>query len=348
MTLQLWGDMASDETVNTLREGAIAASRGARDDGAMRKKPAVFELTRLQPSFSFSCEALVLNGKSGTVRRMESDSTEAIAVSASVLAAAAAAAAADPPAAANGVAAGSTEHDETNPMRVIAAKSPGALETALFLAEEGGPAAARKFESVAALLSADGFSGAGFLANVVVRKFDAPSLSAPGIIPIPGCDGGSTPRSSRLPPPSRSGVDPPLTIYLGDPDEEAEPAKGIARSVGVGAVLPVTVGGGARGDLLGCIPEELLLPPPPTSGRARADDAIAHAGRAVVKSLLDGLVVGGGRGERVDVVLACSLALDDNERVIPGGARYRLVSLEPSYLSREMDNAQGMGIDGIN
>ena len=337
MTLQLWGDMASDEAVTILREGSVAASMGARD-GAMRK-PAVFELTRLQPSFSFSCEALVLNGKSGSVRRMDSDSAEAISVSASVLAAAAAATAGavDPPAAAVGAATGSAEQDEETNWRVGAAKSPNATESGRFVKREGGPAATRKFESVAALLSADGFSGAGYLTSVVVRKVDVPSLPDPGTVPItPSYGGGGGPGSSRFPPPSRSGVDPPLTLYLSDPDEAGP--EGTSPSAGVdAAVLRVTVGGAPRGELLGCVPEELLLPPL-TSGHAGAD-AVAHAGRAVVNSLLDGLVVG---GERVDVVLACSASLDANERVIPGGSVYRLVSLEPTYLSGEMDDAHGV------
>ena len=337
MTLQLWGDMASDDTVQSLREGAIAALRSSARGGAVQKPP-VFEFSRLQPSFSFSCEALVLNGKSGTVKRMESDSAEAVSVSAAVLTAAAAAAtvaAADPPTAAVEAAAGSAAHDEETIRRVDTAKSLRAGEQAArFLAEEGGPAAARRFESVAALMSADGFSGAGYLSNVVVRKVDAPSLSRPGIVLHPCCDGGGHPLNSRRPPPSRAGVDPPLTIYLGDPDE-AEPAKEMAQSAaGVEAVLRVTVGGGARCDLLGGIPGELLVPP--TGGHARVD-AVADAGRTVAKSLLGGLEV---EGERVDVVLACSAALDANERVIPGGARYRLVSLEPSYLSGEIDSAK--------
>lgn len=299
------------------------------------QRPAVFELTRLQPSFSFSCEALVLNGKSGAVKKLESDSAEAISVSSSVLAAADGDAAAAPAAAAR-----ATEHDEENNQRIDPAKSLRA-ETARLLAEEGGPAAARKFESVAALMSADGFSGAGYLSNVVVRKVEAPSVSAPGVVPNPGCHGGSRPINGRPPPPSRTGVGPPLTIYLGDPGEAGQ-AKGMAQSPGVESVVCVTVGGGARRDLVGCIPEELLLP----TGRHTRADVVAAAGRTVVKSLLDGLEIGGGRGERVDVVLACSAAVDANERVISGGTRYRLVSLQPNYIyiSGEIDDNNAKGI----
>ena len=50
----------------------------------------------------------------------------------------------------------------------------------------------------------------------------------------------------------------------------------------------------------------------------------------VLWSLLKGLEVGGERGERVDVVLACSASVDANGWVTPGGSCYRLVSLQPS------------------
>ncbi|CAM9152725.1 unnamed protein product [Ectocarpus sp. 4 AP-2014] len=310
MTLQLWGDMASDETIDSLRGRAIAAGKNgvSAHDGTM-ERPAVFEFTRLQPSFSFSCEALVLNGKSGTAAQMDRGSAEAVSVSTAVLASAAAAAAG--------------EGDERAPVSLAAAKSSCAGSPSFLAQGAGAPASARRFESVAALMSADGFSGAGYLGNVVVRKVCAPWLSAAGSPHEHG-------RAASLP--SLGGVAPPVVIFLGDPDEPvpaaAAAAAGDARSAGVEAVLGVTADGGALHELLGGVPLHLLAV---GSGSSSHRGMAGDVGRRVVQCLLDGLEVGGRRGERVDVALACSASEDENGRFIPGGSSYRLISLLPKY-----------------
>ncbi|CAM9206443.1 unnamed protein product [Ectocarpus sp. 12 AP-2014] len=313
MTLQLWGDMASDETIDSLRGRAIAAGMNdvSAHDGKM-ERPAVFEFTRLQPSFSFSCEALVLNGKSGTATQMDGGSAEAVSVSTAVLASAAAAAAA------------AGEGDERAPVSLATAKSSCAGSPSFLAQGAAAPASARRFESVAALMSADGFSGAGYLGNVVVRKVCAPWLSAAGSPDEHG-------RDASLP--SLGGVAPPVVIYLGDPDEPvpavaAVAAAGDARSAGVEAVLGVTADGGALHEMLGGVPLDLLAV---GSGSSSRRGMAGDVGRRVVQCLLDGLEVGGHRGERVDVALACSASADENGRFIPGGSSYRLISLLPKY-----------------
>ncbi len=331
MTVQLWGDMASEETVHSLREGTVAAAaaataaRGVAEGTARGEEtagqPALFEFTRLRPSFSFSCEALVLNGKSGTIRRLDPGSAEAASVSAAVQA---------------GVGRQEDRADAAEPPPRPEAEAPR------FLAEEGGPAAARRFESVAALMSADGFSGAGYLSNVVVRRVDAPgfrSVAPAGVVvAAPGEHGRRDDDGGLLLNHHRGGggggggggwVPPAIRIYFGDPGDESEPAgrrrRRQARSAGVEAVLRVAVEGGALRDLLGGVPEELFMP-------ASANDDAVDAGRRVVGSLLEGLEVGGQRGERVDAVLACSAPVDANGRAISGGSSYRLIGLRPQYL----------------
>lgn len=305
--------MASDETIDSLREGAIAAGKNgvSARDGAM-ERPAVFEFTRLQPSFSFSCEALVLNGKSGTATHMDRGSAEAVSVSTAVLASAAAAAAG--------------EGGERASVSLATAKSSWAGAPSFLAQGAGPPASARRFESVAALMSADGFSGAGYLVNVIVRKVCAPWMSAAG---PPGEHG----RAASLP--SLGGVAPPVVIYFGDPDEPVPAAAaaataGDARSAGVEAVLGVTADGGALHELLGGVPLNLLAV---GSGSSSRGGMAGDVGRRVVQCLLDGLEVGGRRGERVDVALACSASADENGRFIPGGSSYRLISLLPKYES---------------
>ncbi|CAB1108363.1 unnamed protein product [Ectocarpus sp. CCAP 1310/34] len=312
MTLQLWGDMASDETIDSLRGRAIAAGKNdvSAHDRTM-ERPAVFEFTRLQPSFSFSCETLVLNGKSGTVTQMDRGSAEAVSVSTAVLASAAAAAAG--------------EGDERAPVSLATAKSSCAGSPSFLAQGAGAPASARRFESVAALMSADGFSGAGYLDNVVVRKVCAPWLSAAGSPDEHG-------RAASLP--SLGGVAPPVVIYLGDLDEPVPAAAAAAAgtcdawSAGVEAVVGVTADGGALHELLGGVPLDLLAV---GSGRGSRRGMAGDVGRGVVQCLLDGLEVGGRRGERVDVALACSASADENGRFIPGGSSYRLISLLPKY-----------------
>ncbi|CAN0240744.1 unnamed protein product [Ectocarpus fasciculatus] len=321
MTLQLWGDMASDDTIDSLRGGAIAAAgkNGVPAPDGTTERPTVFEFTRLRPSFSFLCEALVLNGKSGTATQMDRGSAETVSVSKAVLASAAAAAAA---AAAGG------EGDERAPVSLATTKASRTGAPSFLAQGAGAPASARRFESVAALMSADGFSGAGHISNVVVRKVCAPWLSTAG---PPGEHG----RASSLP--SLGGVAPPVVIYFGDPDESvpaaaaaAAAAAGEARSAGVKAVLGVTADGGALHELLGGVPVGLLAVGRGGSssrGGGIADDV----GRRTARCLLDGLEVGGRQGERVDVALACSASADENGRFIPGGSSYRLIHLLPKY-----------------
>lgn len=338
MTLQLWGNMATDETIRSLAEGSIAGVAGAaaigrvaegvatREGGVTTTKRdlAVFEITRLHPSFSFSCEALVLNGKSGTVRRMECHSAEAIAVSEAVLAAAAAGTGERAPAIVN-----SAKNSRTDP------------PVGFFSAE--GARSVRKFESVAALMGADGFSGVGYLTNVVVRKVDAPFLSAAASRLVPssaGCHDAAASSSldTTLPSPVSCGgagaspSPPHVIIYFGDPEESGPAVTRAARSAGVEAVLRVTADGGALRDVLGCIPDELLVIGTGSS-HGRAHDDVVGAVERVASCLLDGLAVGGEQGERVDAVLACSASVDANGLAISRGTSYRLVSLHPNYQS---------------
>ncbi|CAN0548050.1 unnamed protein product, partial [Ectocarpus sp. 8 AP-2014] len=219
-------------------------------------------------------------------------------------------------------AAAAGEGDERAPVSLAKAKSSCAGAPSFLAQGAGAPASARRFESVAALMSADGFSGAGYLANVVIRKVCAPWLSAAG---PPGEHG----RAASLP--SLGGVAPPVVIYFGDPDEPVPAAAaGDARSAGVEAVLGVTADGGALHELLGGVPLDLLAV---GSGSSSRGGMAGDVGRRVVQCLLDGLEVGGRRGERVDVALACSASADENGRLIPGGSSYRLVSLLPRYES---------------
>lgn len=329
MTLQLWGDLACEGTIATLREGAVAAQAVHASPSARKgpiRTPTVFEFTELQPEFSLSCEALVLNGRGGKLTTLPPESPEAMRVSEAVITAAAAL-----------LETGDSRDKPVSAGSTFAVGSPETSSQAKAdLKAGGGTALPRRFESVSALMSADGFSGACRLSRVVVRTVDADYLSSPRLRPPVGkCNGGvATTIGSRHPPGLRR-----VSLYVGDEEESLSGLSGLDRSGGVEAVVRVIVDGGALNDLLGCNPEELC---------ALASDVGVDAGvevegsrngggvgveievARVLWSLLKGLEVGGERGERVDVVLACSASVDANGWVTPGGSCYRLVSLQPS------------------
>lgn len=345
MTLQLWGDLACEETIARLRAGAVAAQAAHPSPGARKgpiRNPTVFEFTELQPEFSFSCEALVLNGKGGKIRTLPPESREVMRVSEAVMAAAAA----------------SVEAGQSRDDKAVSAGSTAAVdstETALHAEADfhakGMAALPRRFESVAALMSADEFSGACRLSGVVVREVDAPHLSFPALQPLASSpNGGMAAAIGRRHPPGLGRV----SLYVGDEEESLGGLSGVDRSGGVEAVIRVSVDGGALNDLLGCNPEELLALAPDVDVEGDVDidvegsveDGVGvevEGSRGggdvggvwvevarVLWSLLSGLEVGGERGERVDVVLACLASVDANGWVTPGGSCYRLVSLRPS------------------
>lgn len=312
MTLQLWGDLASQETVTMLTEGAIIAAnanKGERKAGAgLIRKPTVFEFTKLQPEFSFACEALVLNTtKRGAIRKLARDSREA----SSVIDALVSAAAVSSPAAPGDshqksrnqfVDTGETLHQETS-----------------VLPEAGALASPRRFASVAELINAKGFAGACCLDGVVVRKVEAHQLRLPAVALSPFDDVSHSVSAPRRP--------LSVSIFIGDPDDVAQDGR---RSAGE-AVARVAVDGGALQDLLGGIPKDLLaLGMDGQPGSGGVSDVGVAAVVATVTSLLDGLEIGGEQGEGVDVELACLPCLDANGRVVSGGSSYRLVHLQPS------------------
>lgn len=364
MTLQLWGALAADEIIDRLRAGAVAAqathaSPGAR--GGPLQSPVVFEFTDLQPEFSFSCEALVLNGKNGKIRTLPPGSPEAMRVSEAVVAAATAS-----------LETGQSLGKTITVGSTIAVDFPDTAPHADSSFHMGEMAALpRRFESVTALMSADGFSGVCRLSKVVVRKVDAPHLSSPGV--RPGQNGGIGDMAIDSGRPQEVGH---VSLFVGDEDE-SESVSGVDRTGGVEAVIRVDVGGGALEDLLGCNPDELLALAPGVGvdvevdvtadvdgfvevdaglavdlgvdaglgvgvgvgvevGEPRDGDGVGVGVQAGVEiarvlwSLLFGLEAGGEGGERVDVVLTCSASVDANGWVTPGGSCYRLVSLQPS------------------
>lgn len=324
MTLQLWGDLASEETISRLRAGVVAANGEGTTPTrvGLIRTPAVFEFTRLRPEFSFLCEALVLNGKNSSIRTLPRDSPDAISISRAVVAAAVMS---------------EETHDKRGAEGPAVAGTAERSRTEALSPAESGPASARTFESVAALMSADGFSGAGCLSGVVVRKVDAPCLAVPAALP-PGFDSPinrTTTAVTAVAPASR-GV-PLVSVYLGDPEGLRYPTDA-GRSVGVEAVLHVAVDGGALRDLLGCVSEEVLMLARGTIA-SRGSESCDGGLRVmkVARTLLDGLEVGGEEGERVDVMLACSASVDGNGRVTPGGSSYRLISLHPSHISGGSD-----------
>lgn len=326
MTLQLWGDLACEETIAKLREGAVAAQAVQASPGARKrpiKTPTVFEFTELQPEFSFSCEALVLNGKGGKLRTLPPDSPEAMRVSEAVVAAATAL-----------LETGQNRDEAVSAGSTVAFGSAETSSQAEAGLTVGGVAALpRRFESVAALMSADGFSGACRLRRAVVRKVDAHYLSSALRPPVISGNGGTvTTFDSRHRPGLRR-----VSLYVGDGEESLSELSGVDRSGGVEAVIRVNVDGGALNDLLGCNPKELCALA--ADANVEVEDSKDGGGvgvqveievARVLWSLLEGLEVGGERGERVDLVLACSASVDANGWITPGGSCYRLVSLHPS------------------
>lgn len=327
MTLQLWGDLACEETIAKLREGAVAGQAVQASPGARTrpiKTPTVFEFTELQPEFSFSCEALVLNGKGGKLRALPPDSPEAMRVSEAVVAAATAS-----------LETGQSRDKAVSSGSTVAVGSGETSSHAEAGRTVGGMTALpRRFESVAALMSADGFSGACRLRRAVVRKVDAHYLSFPALRPpVMSRNGGTATTFGGKHPPGLRRV----SLYVGDGEESLSGLRGVDRSGGVEAVIRVNVDGGALNDLLGCNPEELCALAP--DANVEMEDSKDGGGvgvqveievARVLWSLLEGLEVGGEQGEQVDVVLACSASVDANGWVTPGGSCYRLVSLQPS------------------
>ena len=289
MTLQLWGEKASEDTLAKLRAGVIVA-RGAfsaETDTALSGEaggPVVFEFVRLRPEFSFSCEALVLNMTgSGNLRILPSKSPEAICV------------------------ANAVSCDNRTTLGKISVHPDSDVRMANVGAawySENESTWARRFTSVAELVTDHGFSGVCLVEGVIVRKVGGPSLV--GIL-----EGGK--QLSSLP--------PVLHVFFGDPNESRESETGSSKS-SYDAIVCVSVNGGALSDLLGGVPWELL-----TSG-ANVGTHGARFGVAateLAQSLVDGLVGGGKQRERFDVILACSATEDANGHMIPGGFRYRLV-----------------------
>lgn len=303
MILQLWGDLTSEDTLSSLRAGAIALSGTTKEAAArgLMKNPAVFEFARLRAEFSLSCEALVLNTTAGgTIRTLAPDTPDANFVADAVVRA-------------------SSAPEATLGEKQIFWDSPGKAQAEVAFPTEDGVASPRRFASVAELMSTDGYSGACVLAGVVVRKVEAPGL---------GGDIHTRHHHESARPPGPGRAQHVVRICLGDAgDSDASNSAG--RCTGVEAVLRVVVDGGALRDLLGGIPEGLLAPATGGGeGGAIAGD-VSHQAAGVLRSLLDGLEVGGEQGERVDVVLACLAAVDSNGLIIPGGTRYRLIKLCP-------------------
>lgn len=151
MTLQLWGDLATEELVAKLKEG-IAITR---DDASTAfpdiARPTVFEFTRLRPDFSFSCEALVLNmTKNGTCRSLDSNSPDAISVVDAV-----------------------ARYRKRYPGESLL-HADSTLSTMHVRASSStdNTASIRRFESVCSLVTCRGFSGICYIDGVVVRKVE--------------------------------------------------------------------------------------------------------------------------------------------------------------------------------
>lgn len=319
VTLQLWGDLASEGIISTLRAGvesvnAVHDSTGAKTGPVA--KPTVFEFSQLHPEYSFSCEALVLNARNGTVKTLAPNSSEAVPVASAVLAAARASLSC--PSSLWGSRQGLKGPAHTD----SAETAPKKTSKDAFAGKEGADLdLARRFASVAEFINADGFSGVGCLSGVVVRKVHAPCLSEPAC--SNNFSGASCDDASSAPLVASSGVSP-LILYLGDPDEpRASPRTGC--SVEVEGVLRVVVDGGALEDLLGGIPLQLLALSKDGDGFG-----ISAQVAGIVRSLVDGLEVGGEQGERVDVTLSCLAPADANGQLIPGGSQCRLTNLHPS------------------
>lgn len=146
MTLQLWGNLATEELVAKLKEGIATTRVNAHSDIA---RPVVFEFTRLRPDFSFSCEDLVLNTTTyGTCRALAPNSPEAISVADAV-----------------------ARHSKMclgepllSTMHVRASSSTDQTPSI------------RRFDSVCDLVTSHGFSGVCYLDGVVVRKAEIPYL----------------------------------------------------------------------------------------------------------------------------------------------------------------------------
>lgn len=289
MTLQLWGDLATEELVAKLKEG-VATTRhntstaSTNMDRALPDilRPAVFEFTRLRPEFSFSCEALVLNTTTnGTCRALHSNSPEAIAVADAV--------------------ARYSKICPDEPLLHVDSKMRTMHVRASWSADD--VASIRRFDSVSELVTDHGFSGVCYLDGVIVRKAEIPDFED-GRTPLsPGVVCGSF--HSHF-----------LYLYIGDPDEPESETR-FPKS-GRGPLVCVAVDGSALSDLLCGIPCELL--------GCSTDSRVNIASIKLVRSFVDGLVVGSEQGERFNVMLACSASEDANGRVTPGGRRYRLVS----------------------
>lgn len=317
MTLQVWGDLASQETITMLGEAAIITSNvtvGEKKTAAdLIGKATVFEFAKLQPEFSFACEALVLNTtKRSAIRKLAPDSREASCVIAALVSAATVS---------------STAALRENNQRLgdpfvdfgeTLQPEPSVLPEA-----EASLASAQRFASVAELMSSEGFSGVCCLDGVVVRKVEARQLRFPVVaLPPFGDEGGSVSA-----PPRR----PSVSIFLGDPKDVTQIGRRSA-GLGVEAVARVAVDGDTLQDLLGGIPKEFLMLGMDRQPGSDGDvsDVGVEAVVATARSLLDGLENGGEQGEGVDVVLACVACLDANGRVVPGGSSYRLMHLHPS------------------
>lgn len=320
MTLQLWGDLASQETVTMLTGGAIIAANATagerKTEAGLIGKPTVFEFTKLQPEFSFACEALVLNTtKRGAIRKLAPDSREASSVIDALVSAAAVSSVSST------AAPGDNHQKSRNPF--VDTGETLHHETALLPEAGASLASARRFASVAELMSAEGFSGACSLEGVVVRKVEAHELLCLPAVALPLLDDVAHSLSAPRRPLS-------VSIFIGDPEDATQDGR---RSAGSGgeAVAKVAVDGGALQDLLGGIPKELLaLGMDGQPGSGDVSDVCVTAVVATVTSLLDGLEIGGEQGEGVDLELACLPCLDANGRVISGGSSYRLVHLQPS------------------
>lgn len=309
MTLQLWGDLASERIITTLREATLAGTEQAVRRREQRRsaqiststgqadmdKPVVFEFTRLRPEFSVSCEALVLNTtQSGEIKALAPQSPEACAVADQVSRATRA------------IVLGDLEDgDEAMHVSQVAREEGNRLVA-------DAPASATRFESVGQLLSDEGFCGLARLNRVVVRRIDSSQLATHS----------SSVNSLETHRMSNTRSCSPVTVYVGDPVDD----KGFAG--GVAAVVKVAVDGGPLLDLLGGMPEELLTLTRDESkaGGSVVDAAVRTAAWAVARSLLDGLEAGGEQGEVVSVDLACVARADENGQVVRGGTLYRLVA----------------------